>query len=142
MAGEMRFRNPAGHAGLLTNLMALVNALVAFIEARASLFAYEGKRALVHVLVLIACVVLALGMLAFGYVFLLVSILFAIAHALGVSWVWVGLVVALIHFALAFVFLVTASLRVKAKMFEVTAEELKRDREWLKQLDEQTQSKS
>ena len=51
MAGEtMRFRNPAGHAGLFNNLVSLANSLAAFFETRFSLFARESKGALVHLL--------------------------------------------------------------------------------------------
>ena len=65
MAGEtMRFRNPAGHAGLLNNLVALTNSLAGFFETRLSLFARESKAALVHLLVLAGSVVAALVLLA------------------------------------------------------------------------------
>jgi len=51
----MRFRNPAGHAGLLHNLVALLGTLAGFLESRAALFAKESKIALVQVLILVAC---------------------------------------------------------------------------------------
>ena len=54
MAGDtMRFRNPAGHAGLLHNLLALLNSVAGFLETRLALFGKESKTALVHVLVLV-----------------------------------------------------------------------------------------
>ena len=134
----MRFRNPAGHAGLLNNLISLLNALVSFFEARASLFATEAKSALVQIIVLVACALGALALVAFGYVFLLVSAIVAIAHALGKSWVWVALGAALLHFLLALGCLAVAATRLKHKMFESTATELKRDREWLKELDKRS----
>src|SRR3954469_15451431 len=102
MAGEtMRFRNPAGHAGLVNNLVSLANSLVAFFETRLSLFARESKGALVHLLLLAGAVVGALILVAAGYVFLIVSAIFAIAHAAGVSWVWIALGAAVLHFILA-----------------------------------------
>lgn len=134
----MRFRNPAGHAGLLNNVISLLNALVAFFESRASLFALESKTALVQIVILLACLIGALVMLAFGYVFLLVSAIFAIAHALGISWVWIAMATAVLHFVLACVCLLIARSRLSHKMFESTAAELKRDREWLKQLDKRS----
>jgi hypothetical protein len=42
-----RSRNPAGHAGLLENLLALASALTEFFEGRFALFAQESKAALV-----------------------------------------------------------------------------------------------
>ncbi len=84
MAGEtMRFRNPAGHAGLVNNLVSLANSLAAFFETRFSLFARESKGALVHLLLLAGALVAALILLGSGYVFLIVSAIFAIAHAAG-----------------------------------------------------------
>src|SRR5438132_753258 len=45
-----RSRNPAGHAGLLENLLALVSALVEFFESRFALLAQESKVAAVQLL--------------------------------------------------------------------------------------------
>lgn len=141
MAGEtMRFRNPAGHAGLLHNLLSLVNSLVGFLESRVALFAKESKTALVHVLVLVACLVGA-GILAlFGYVFLVASAIAGIAHALDISWVWIALGAAGLHFVLALVCLLIARSRMHKSMFEMTGVELKKDREWLKNLDKKNRS--
>lgn len=141
MAGEtMRFRNPAGHAGLLHNLLSLVNSLVGFLESRVALFAKESKTALVHVLVLVACLVGA-GILAlFGYVFLIASAIAAIAQALEVSWIWIALAAAGLHFVLAFVCLLIARSRMHKSMFEMTGVELKKDREWLKNLNKENRS--
>ncbi|MFZ1218359.1 MAG: phage holin family protein [Chthoniobacterales bacterium] len=141
MAGDtMRFRNPAGHAGLLHTLVSLVNSLAGFLESRIALFAKESKTALVHVLVLVACLAGA-GILAlFGYVFLIASAIFGIAHALHVSWIWITLAAAGLHFVLALVCLLIARSRMHKSMFEMTGVELKKDREWLKNLDKKNPS--
>jgi uncharacterized membrane protein YqjE len=141
MAGDtMRFRNPAGHAGLLHNLLALVNDLAGFLESRLGLFAKESKTALVQVLILVACLAGAAVLALFGYVFLIASALIGIAHALQVSWVWIALAAAGLHFILALVFVLIARSRMKQAMFEATAAELKKDREWLKNLDKEDRS--
>jgi uncharacterized membrane protein YqjE len=141
MAGEtMRFRNPAGHAGLLHNLLALVNDLAGFLESRIGLFAKESKTALVQVLVLVACIVAAAVFALFGYVFLLASAIAGLAHALHVSWIWITLGAAGLHFILALVCVLIARSRLKRSMFEATAAELKKDREWLKNLDKKSPS--
>jgi hypothetical protein len=41
-----RSRNPAGHAGLLENLLALASALTEFFESRFALFGQDSKAAL------------------------------------------------------------------------------------------------
>jgi uncharacterized membrane protein YqjE len=141
MAGEtMRFRNPAGHAGLLHNLLALVNDLAGFLESRIGLFAKEGKTALVHVIVLLGCLVGAAVLALFGYVFLIASAIAALAQGLQISWIWIALAAAGLHFILALVCLLIARARMKKAMFEATAAELKKDREWLKNLDKKNLS--
>jgi uncharacterized membrane protein YqjE len=141
MAGDtMRFRNPAGHAGLLNNLLSLVNTLAGFLESRIGLFAKESKTALVQVLVLVACLVGAAVLALFGYVFLIASAIAGIALALHTSWIWITLAAAGLHFVLALACLLLARNRMKKSMFEATAAELKKDREWLKKLDKKNPS--
>ena len=141
MPGEtMRFRNPAGHAGLLHNLVSLLNSLVGFLESRLALFAAESKTALVHVLVLVACLAAAGFLAVFGYLFLVASAIAGLAHAFHVSWVKITLVTALLHFVLAFICVMIARSRMHKSMFEMTGTELKKDREWLKNLDKKSPS--
>ena len=140
MAGDsMRFRNPAGHAGLLNNLLALTNALAGFFESRIGLFAHESKTAVVHILLLVGGLVGALVMVAFGYVFLVVSAIFAIAHAAHMSWVWIALGAGVLHLLLAVGCALFAKAQLSKPMFKATVGELKKDREWLKNLDTKNQ---
>lgn len=136
----MRFRNPAGHAGLLNNVVSLANALAGFFESRIGLFARESKGALVHLLLLAAALVAALVLVMSGYVFLIVSVIFGIAHTAGVSWVWIALAAAVLHFVLAVGCALFAKSQLTKPMFQYSMAELKRDREWLKTLNKQDQS--
>ena len=141
MAGDtMRFRNPAGHAGLLHNLVSLVNSLAGFLETRIALFGKESKTALVHVLVLVACLATAAFLAVFGYIFLVASAIVGLAHAFHISWVKIALIAAGLHFVLAFVCVMIARSRMNKSMFEMTGAELKKDREWLKNLDKESRS--
>ena len=141
MAGEtMRFRNPAGHAGLLHNLFSLFNSLIGFLESRVALFAKESKTALVHVLVLVGCLAGAAFLAVFGYIFLVASAIAGLSHALHLSWVKISLIAAGLHFLLAFICVMVARGRMHKSMFEMTGVELKKDREWLKNLDKQNRS--
>jgi uncharacterized membrane protein YqjE len=136
MAGEtMRFRNPAGHRGLLSNLLAVVNTLDSFEESRNALLKQESKSALLNVVLLVAFLAVAAMLCAVGFVFLIAGIIVLLAHALHVSWIWVALVVALLHFVLALFCVLIARSRMTKPMFRVTAGELKKDREWLKNLE-------
>ena len=133
MAGDpMRFRNPAGHAGLINNLVSLANSLAGFFESRLHLFARESKGAFVHLMLLAAALIAALVLLVSGYIFLIVSAIFGIAQTTGISWIWITLSAAALHFVLALGCGLFARSRLTKPMFEVSVAELKRDREWLK----------
>jgi uncharacterized membrane protein YqjE len=141
MAGEtMRFRNPAGHAGLLNNLVSLLNSVAGFLETRIALFSRESKFALVHVLVLVGCLAAAAFLAVFGYIFLVASAIVGLAHVFHISWVKMALLAAGLHFVLAFVCVMIARSRMNKSMFEMTGAELKKDREWLKNLDKKSHS--
>ena len=141
MAGEtMRFRNPAGHAGLLHNLVSLLNSLIGFVESRVALFAKESKTALVHVLVLVGCLAGAAFLLVFGYLFLIASAIAGLSQALHVSWIKITLMAAGLHFLLAFICVMIARSRMHKPMFEMTGGELKKDREWLKNQNKESRS--
>jgi uncharacterized membrane protein YqjE len=137
-----RSRNPAGHAGLLENLLALVAALAEFFESRFALVAQESKTALVQLLVILACLVLALVLCVLGYIFLVATVIVGVAHLAGISWLWTALAAAGVHFIIALVLLVVARSRITKPVFRATISELKKDREWLKNLDRTNQSTS
>ena len=130
-----RSRNPAGHAGLLANLLALASALADFFESRFVLLAQESKTALVQLLVLAACLILALFLSVLGYVFLISSAIVGLAHLAGISWLWTALAAAGVHFLIALVLLLVARNQITKPVFRATVGELKKDREWLKNLD-------
>ena len=137
MIGETtRARNPAGRAGLFTNLLALANALASFAESRLALFAKESKGALAQLLLLVACLVAAVLLFAFGYVFLVATAIVAVARATDTPGEWIALGAAVVHIVLALVCLLIARSRLTWHPFPQTAAELKKDREWLKNLDQ------
>ncbi len=137
-----RSRNPAGHAGLLENLLALLTALAEFFESRFALVAQESKVAAVQVLILVGCLIFALLLSALGYVFLITGAVAGLAHLAGISWPWIALAAAAVHFIIALVLLLVARSRITKPLFSTTLAELKKDREWLKNLDATNQSTS
>jgi len=137
-----RSRNPAGHAGLLENLLALASALTEFFEGRFALFTQESKAALMQLLVLASCLILALIFCVLGYVFLIASAVVGLAHLAGISWVWTALASAGAHFVVALMLLLVARSRMAKPLFRATLTELKEDREWLKNLDATNQPTS
>jgi uncharacterized membrane protein YqjE len=137
-----RSRNPAGHAGLLENLLALASALADFFESRFALLAQESKAAAVQVLILASCLILAVVLCALGYIFLITGAVVGVAHLAGVSWPWIALAAAAVHFIISIVLLLVAYSRMTKPVFRATLAELKKDREWLKHLDATNQSTS
>ena len=131
-------RNPAGHSGLLGNALALISAAVEFFETRFALLAKESKSAAVQMLILIASLVVAMALSVMGYVFLVVSAIVGLAYLLGTSWPWIALMVALLHFIIALLCLLIARSRITKPLFRATLDELKKDREWLKNLNQST----
>jgi uncharacterized membrane protein YqjE len=137
-----RSRNPAGHAGLLESLLALASSLAGFFESRFVLFAQESKAVLVQLVVLAACLILALLLCGFGYVFLIVSAVVGVAHLAGISWVWTALAAAGAHFVVALILLLVARSRITKPLFRATLSELRKDRQWLKNLEATNQPTS
>jgi uncharacterized membrane protein YqjE len=137
MAAEaIRARNPAGHAGLFNSVLALVNSFAEFISSRSALFAEESKAALAQLLVVAGCLIAALLFFALGYLFLVGSAVVAIAHLADVSWIWVALAAAGLHFVLAIIAVLIGWLRVKRLPYRELTKELRKDREWLRNLDQ------
>jgi len=131
-------RNPAGHSGLLDNALGPLSATIEFFEVRLAVLAEESKYAALQLLILVGCVIAALALCLMGYTFLIVSAVVGIAHLLGTSWPVVALVVAVVHFIIAGVLLLVARSRITKPMLQDTRDELKKDREWLKTLNQPT----
>jgi len=127
---------------LLENLLALVSALADFFESRFALLAEESKVAAVQVLILVGCLIFALLLSALGYVFLITGAVVGLAHLAGISWPWIALAAAAVHFIIALVLLLVVRSRITKPLFRTTLAELKKDREWLKNLDATNQSTS
>ena len=142
ISNATRSLNPAGYAGLLENLLALTSALTEFCEGRFALFAQESKSALMQLLVLAACSILALVACVLGYVFLIASSIIGLAHLAGVSWVWTALAAAAAHFVIALILLLVARSQLTKPFFRATLIELKEDRGWMKNLSATNQSTS
>jgi uncharacterized membrane protein YqjE len=135
-----RSRNPAGHDGLLQNVFALASALAEFFESRFVLLAQESKVAAVQLLILAGCLIFALLLCALGYVFLITGAVVGLAHLAAISWPWIALAAAALHFIIALVLLLIARSQISKPFFRATLAELKKDREWLRSLDATNQS--
>jgi uncharacterized membrane protein YqjE len=134
------FRNPAGRAGFFSNSLALVDALVSFFVRRFRLFSRESKAALGRLLALLMLLVTALLFFVFGYIFLIATAVASVAALAQVPWLWIALIAAALHIVLALICLLSARAIMQKPVFGETAAELRKDREWLRKLDETTRS--
>jgi uncharacterized membrane protein YqjE len=137
-----RFRNPAGRAGLMKNLLALGSSLADFFESRFALFAHELRGAVVPLEVIAACLMLAVVLCLLGYMFLIASAIVGVARLAGISWLWTALAAAGAHFVTALILLAVARSRISKPVFRAASSALKEDREWLKNLNATNQPTS
>lgn len=135
MAGEFtRSRGGAGHAGIFGSALALLAALLQFVESRIALVAEESKTALVQFVIAVISLIAAIMFLAFGYIFLVASVIVGLAHLARISWIWIAFIAAAVHFVVALLLLLIVRSRLTKPVFRETAAELKQDREWLRQI--------
>jgi len=98
-------------------LVALASALADFFESRFVLLAQESRVALVQLLVLAICLVVAAILVAVGYIFLVITAIAGLAHLAGISWLWITLAAAGVHFVIALVLLLVARTRITKPFF-------------------------
>jgi uncharacterized membrane protein YqjE len=136
MAGETTPpQHRARQAGLVGSLAALASALADFFESRAELLATESKSAAIQFILVAVCLLGAVLFLVLGYIFVLVTAVAAIAYFAQIAWFWTALVAAGVHFLIALICLLVARSGIKRPIFRDTIAELRKDREWLKDLE-------
>jgi uncharacterized membrane protein YqjE len=143
MAGENSpSQSRTRQTGFIGSLVALASTLADFFESRAALFATESKAALIQFVLVAICLMAGLLFFAFGYVFLLATVVVAVAHLAKISWLWTALAVAGLHLLMALIILLIACCVIKRPVFRATTAELKKDREWLKNLETTNRTRS
>lgn len=112
----------------------LLAAIGRYFSPRARLFGLEGKEAGKHTLKLLLGLAAVLAIVAFGWLFLCVSVVLLLAKAFAANgWLWASFIMAVAHFALAW--LLAKALRHKADkpLFPLITEEFKKDQQWLEE---------
>ena len=118
--------------GALPELLRFAGTFGQHIQGLIQLASLETKEAAMVGVKLLALAITSIVLLVFGYVLILLFIAFLLAIVFGVSWIWICLGLAVLHFVGVGIcaFLVMKSLR--SPVFKATATELKRDFETLK----------
>ncbi len=124
--------------GFLAHFAQLLAAVVGYLQARLTLAGMESKEAAIHYAMLVAWVVCGIVLCAFGYVFFVIGLVFAIAWFFEdpSKWIWVMLGVGVLHFAVAIFCVLMARSKIFVPMFRDTLSELKKDQLWLSRLNE------
>jgi uncharacterized membrane protein YqjE len=118
--------------GAVPELLRFAGTFGRHVQGLVQLASIESKEAAMVGVRLLALLIASIVLAIFGYVLILLFIAFLLAIVFGVSWLWISLGLALLHFlGLAIcAFLVVKSLR--SPFFKVTAAELRRDFDALK----------
>ena len=126
-------RRSAEAAGLWGHLSALLAAKLAYLRARLELAGLEGKEAGMHFAIVLGLAACGLVALIFGYAFLVLTLVFAIAWACGGgnAWVWVLLGAALLHLLGAGGLFFAVKHKLAQPVFPATREEFSKDQAWL-----------
>lgn len=126
-------RQTAEAAGLWGHLSGLAAAKLSYWRARLELAGIEGREAAAQYAVALALGIGAMVLLVFGYFFLVLAVVFAIAWALGGgnSWIWVLIGAALVHLVGAAGLFFAVRAQVMRPVFTATRDEFRKDQAWL-----------
>lgn len=118
--------------GLVADFLSLGGSIGRHVQALVELAGMEGREAMALYLRLAIMLGAALVFLVFGYVLILIFISFVCAAMFGISWIWISLVLAVLHFLVAYICASHVRNHMKSPVFESTRAELRRDFEQLK----------
>ena len=118
--------------GALPELLRFAGSFGRHVQGLIQLASLETKEAAMVGLRLLALVVASVVFAVFGYVLILFFIAFLLAMVFGVSWLWISLGLAMLHFVAVAVCALVAMKHLRSPIFKATAAELKRDFDALK----------
>lgn len=122
--------------GLFAHGASTLAATLRYAKARLSLAGIEAREAGANYGLAAAMIAGALFIAVLGYVFLVITLVFAIAAAFDSerAWLWVMAAAALLHLAGAAALVWLASRRLSKGAFPETLAEFQKDQQWLNQL--------
>ncbi len=128
-------RHPAT-TGTLAHAAGFFASTARYLKARLTLATLEAREAGAHYGIAAGMAVGALFVAVLGYVFLVITAVFAVAAMFESrhAWIWVMGGAALLHLAGAGALVFLAWQRVKTGAFTATLEEFKKDQQWLTDL--------
>ena len=118
--------------GVIPELMGFAGSFGRHVQGLLQLAGLETKEAALVGLRLLVLLIAAIVLAIFGYLFALFFVAFLLAIAFEISWIWISLGLALLHFAAVGVCAILAKNSLRTPVFKATAVELQRDFEAMK----------
>ncbi len=123
---------PQNSRGLTADLLSFWGSAGRHVVAVVELAGIEGKEAVALYVRLAVMLLAAIIFVVFGYVLTLFFLAFLIAIIFGVSWLWICLGFALLHFLVAFLCATHVRTHLKSPVFAATSAEIRKDLQSLK----------
>jgi uncharacterized membrane protein YqjE len=117
----------AGPEGIAAAAMRLFGSLTRHLQALLALAGLETREAALLYVRLAIVLGAALFFAAFGYVFTLLFVAFALDRLLRVDWMWIALGFAVLHLAAAAIGAFYVKKHCRTPIFRATAEEIRKD---------------
>jgi len=114
-------------SGISAEALRLFGSLTRHLQSLLALAGLEGREALALYVRLAIVLGAALFFAAFGYIFVLLSVAFALEKLFHVEWLWIALGFAVFHLLLAFVGGLYVKKYFRTPVFRATAEEIRKD---------------
>jgi len=118
--------------GALPELLRFAGSFGRHVQGLIQLASLETKEAAVVGVRLLALLIGSIVFAVFGYLLILFFIAFLFAIVFGISWIWISLGLALLHFGAVAYCAISAKKYLRSAVFKATAAELKRDFDALK----------
>jgi uncharacterized membrane protein YqjE len=120
--------------GVIPELLRFVGSAGRHFQGLLQLASLETKEAAMVGLRLLILLIVAVVCVAFGYILILFFLAFLLAFVFGISWIWISLGLAVLHFAVVAVCAMLAKNSLRTPVFKATAVELQRDFEALRHI--------
>lgn len=120
--------------GVIPELLRFAGSAGRHVQGLLQLASLETKEAALVGLRLLVLLVAAVVCVAFGYLLSLFFVAFLLAFVFGISWIWISLGLALLHFAVVAFCAIYAKSYLRTPVFKATAVELQRDFEALRNI--------
>ncbi len=115
------------HQGFFTEATRLFGSFSRHFEAIFSLAGLEAKEAIGLYVRLVVMLLAALVFALIGYVFLILTLAFAIAWLFNVAWIWIALGFTVFHFVICFLCALHVKTHFRTPVFQTTSSELRKD---------------